>query len=108
MVSSVGGEQQLRMSMSGPVLSQQLKRRRGEWNVTVLGPLAAMDVNHAALGIDVADLQVEAFLHPQAERIDGPEVDGHPLGVRGQDNLKDLLAGDYFRERRDVLEFHLP
>ena len=49
-----------------------------------------------------------AFLHPQAERIDGPEVDGHPLGVRDQDNLQDLLAGDYFRERLDVLELHLP
>jgi hypothetical protein len=72
-----------------------------------VGSLAPVDMDHATSGIDVADLEVEPFLHPQAERVDGPEVNGHPLGVGGLDNLEDLLASDDLGERLDVLQFHL-
>ena len=68
-------KQEFRIAMGDPVVSQQRQCRCGEWQKSIFGSLAAMDVNHHALGIDIADLQVESFFQPQSERVDGPEVD---------------------------------
>ncbi len=95
-VSAIRGEQQSSVPVRDPVLSQQIERRSGKWNIAILGALASMHVDHHSLGIDVAHLQIEPFLHPQAERVDGPEVDRHPLCVRGAHDLQYLGACDDF------------
>ena len=50
------------MAMSEPVLAQPMEGRLGQRDVAVLGALAAVDMDHHALAVDVADLQVQRFL----------------------------------------------
>ena len=38
-----------------------------------LGALATMHVDDHSLAVDVADLQIQTFLEPQPQRVDGPE-----------------------------------
>jgi CheY-like chemotaxis protein len=82
MISTIGREQPSRMVMGSPVLPEQLERGRGERNVTIRGALAAVDMDHASSQNDVPDLQVGPFLHPQAQRVEGPEVGEHPDGPK--------------------------
>ena len=55
-IASLGGEQQSRMSMREPILSQPSKCDRRDRHVAVLGTFAAVDVNQAAGCIDVTDV----------------------------------------------------
>ena len=90
------------MAMRGPVFAEGLERARRQWDEAVLGPLAAMDVDHHAGGVDVADLEVEALAEPEAQRVDGPEVGAVVGRADGGDEAADLVDGE------DVGEALLP
>lgn len=52
-----------------------------------------------ASGINVADVKIQSFLESQAERIHGPERDGHPPRLAAVDDLMHLFDGEHFRQR---------
>ncbi len=105
MIATVSGEEELRMLVRDPVPPEGIDGELADGDVAVLGTFAAMNVDHLALGVDVADLQVQSFAQTQAQRIDGPEEDSQALGVGGQDDLANLFSCDYFGQRIFVLEF---
>jgi hypothetical protein len=61
--------------MGFPVGAEQRQRISGQGHITVLGTLAAVDMDLEALAIDVSDLQGEGFMEPEAQAVDGGEVD---------------------------------
>ena len=107
MVTTVSGEQPSWVPMSAPVPPEHVQSRAWQRDVAILGAFAAMDMDHAASAIDITDLQVESFLHSQPQRIDGPEIDRHPLGVGRLDDLQHLLSRDDLWQRLNVLKLHL-
>jgi hypothetical protein len=64
------------VTVSPPVLPEEPQRRRGEGDVAILGPLAAMDVDHHAGAVDVGDFQVKALLQPEPAGVDRREKGG--------------------------------
>ena len=46
------------VAVGGPVLAERLQSGIGQRDIAVLGSLAAMDVDHHALAVDVGDFQV--------------------------------------------------
>jgi hypothetical protein len=69
-----GGEDPYGIGVSFPVLAEQEQGGIGEGDVTILAPLAMMDVNELASAIDVADLKVSAFLQAQAAGVESGET----------------------------------
>ena len=57
-IASLGGKQKSLMPMRCPVSSQQLERRSWQRYVSILGALAAMNVDHHPLAVDIADLLI--------------------------------------------------
>ena len=47
-------------------------------------------------------------LHRALDRVDGPEVDEHPLRGGSENQSVDLLDGEHLRQRVDVLQFEHP
>ena len=73
MVTPRGWKEPDRVAMGDPVLT---KHGQGPWrqrDVAVLGALATMNMDDHPFAVDVADLQIQAFLDPQPQRVDGPE-----------------------------------
>ena len=68
--------------------------RRRQRDVAVLGPLAAMDVDHHPRAVDVADLEVQPLAEPEAQRVDGPEVGAVVGRADGGDEAADLVDGE--------------
>ena len=64
-----------------------------------------MDVNHHSLSIDVTHVQVQCFFQRQAQRVHRPKVRHHPLRGASVDQPMDLVDGEHFGQRLDVLEF---
>jgi len=77
MLSTVafGGKEQRAMAVGFPLLAQQVQRAFRQRHVAVLVALALTDVQEHAFGINVADLQPEAFTQTQAAGVDGREAD---------------------------------
>ena len=69
-----GRKEQSGMTMSLPLLPQELKRALGHRNVTVAIALAGADVQQHPLGINVADLQAQSFAQAQAAGINGAQA----------------------------------
>ena len=61
--------------MGFPLLAQELERALGQRHVTVLIAFAGADVQEHAFGIDVADLEPQAFAQTQAAGVDGGQAD---------------------------------
>lgn len=91
--------------LSLPVLTEHEQGRGGQRYVAVFGTFAAMNMNHSAFGVDVSCLQVQSFIEAQSHRIDGSEKSSHPLGSGGINDGVDLLAGQHFGKRVDILQF---
>ena len=106
MIASVRQKQQRRMTVHLPVVAQCMQQRLRQRDVAVLGSLAAMDVHHHPLRINVPHLQVQRLFQPQSQGIDGPEVDGHPPGGAAVDDLMDLINGQHFRQSLRLLDLH--
>ena len=66
----------------------------GQRDVTVAIALATPDVEEHAVGIDIADLQAQAFAQAQAAGIDGGQADAMiQRGHQGQ-QATDLVGGE--------------
>jgi hypothetical protein len=63
------------MPMGFPVGPQECEGLGGQGNVAVFGAFAAVDMDLETRAIDVGDLEKEGFVEPQAQAIDGGEVD---------------------------------
>jgi hypothetical protein len=101
-----GGKQQTGMAVRDPVKSQQVQCGLWQRNVSIFGSLAAMDMHHHSLCIDIADLQVQAFLHAKSQRVDGPKVNCDAVLRRGVNDSMDLSDGDDFWQGLGVLQLH--
>jgi hypothetical protein len=96
-----GGKEQGRMTMSFPLLAQEQQRALGQRDVTILIALAPADVQEHALGIDVADLEIQTFPQAQAAGVDGDQADAMiQRGNAGQDAA-------HFGGREDNGQFEL-
>jgi len=58
------------MAVAPPMMAQDGEGRSRQRHEAVLGALAAMDVDHHALAVDVGDLQMLRFLQAKATRVD--------------------------------------
>ena len=74
-VSAKSWEEKMGMTVSAPVLAQQMKRGLRQRDVAVLGAFAAVDMDHHALTVDIADFEMEAFVKPQAAGVHGGQID---------------------------------
>ena len=79
------------VTMGFPVGAQQRERICGQRDITVLGALAAMDMDLEALSVNIGDLKEEGCMEPKAQTIDRGEVD---LIVEGCSRLED--TSDFF------------
>ena len=86
-----GGKEPGRVPMGFPVGAEQSQGICGQGDVPVFGALAAVDMDLEALAIDVGDLQGEGFMEPEAQAIDGGEVDLVVQGGGGREEPPDLL-----------------
>ena len=77
--------------MGFPVGAEQCQGICGQGDVPVFGALAAVDMDLEALAIDVGDLQVQGFMEPESQAIDGGEVDLVVQGGGGREEPPDLL-----------------
>ena len=68
---ALGREEHRGMTMSLPLLPQELQGALGQRNVTVLVALALADVQEHASGVDVAHLQANPSVQAQAAGVDG-------------------------------------
>jgi hypothetical protein len=84
---TLGGEDQPGMAMGFPALTEQDQSALGQGDVAVAIALAGTDVEEHALGVDVADFQVEGFAQAQAAGVDGAQ--GHAM-IEGRDGGQDL------------------
>ena len=62
------------MMVRAPVLAQQMKSGLRQRDIAVLGALAAVDMDHHALTVDIGDFEMAGFVKPQAAGIDGGEI----------------------------------
>lgn len=76
-----GREEPLRMAMALPLLSQQMERALGQWNITVAIAFTSADVQEHAPGINVADLQPQSFAQTQAAGINGAQAEAMIQGA---------------------------
>ena len=97
MVTTIGWEQQSRMTVSGPILPQQVKCRGWQRDVAILGSFAAMHMDQPTRRIHIAHLKIQRFFQSQTHRVDRPVVDGDALDRAGIDDAVDLGDGEYFR-----------
>lgn len=81
-----GREEERRMTVCFPLLAQQLQGALRQWHITVLVALAGADVQEHAFGVDVADLETQAFAQAQAAGVDGGQA--HAV-VEGRDGGQD-------------------
>jgi hypothetical protein len=77
--------------MGFPGGAQQRERICGQRDLTVLGALAAVDMDLEALSVNIGDLQEAGCMEPQAPTIDRGEVD---LIVEGWSRLEN--TSDFF------------
>ena len=77
------------MAVGAPIAAQQMKSRLRQRDIAVLGALAAVDMDHHALTIDIGDFEMEGFVKPQAAGVDGGEIDvvveGFDVGQKASD-----------------------
>ena len=59
------------------VISESEQGRLGQRNQSIFRALTAVDVNQHSLGVDVANLEIEGFLEPEAQGVDDREEAQH-------------------------------
>ncbi len=100
-VMAFGREEEPRVAVGLPQLPEQVEGALGQGDVTVAVAFTAADVDEHPLGIDVADLQVDAFTQAQAAGVDGAQADAVIQGWDAREDLADFLG------REDDREFEL-
>jgi len=81
-----GGKEPGFVTMGFPVGAQQRECICRQGDIPVFGALAAVDMDLEALPIHIGDLQGEGFMEPEAQAINGGEVD---LVVQGSGRLEE-------------------
>ncbi len=107
MIPAFGGKQEDRVAMGLPEGSQCRQGGSGQRDVAILGPFAAMDVDHHSLAVEITDLQVDRFADSQAEGVSRPDEGFQSERLASVDDLEDLRLGDHFGQRLDVVELGL-
>jgi len=74
------------VTMDFPGGAEQSQRIGGQGDIPVFGARATVDMDLEALPVNSGDLQGEGFMEPEAQAIDGGEVD---LVVQGSGRLED-------------------
>jgi hypothetical protein len=95
---TLGGEEQRRMAMRFPLLPQESQRAFGQRDIAIRIAFAGADVQEHALGIDIADLEVQPFAQPQPARVDRDEANAMIQGGDGAQNAAHLGGGEHDRE----------
>jgi hypothetical protein len=85
--------------MGDPIYSEDFQGTLRQGKEAVFGSLAAMNVNHHPLGVQVADLQVEPFFESQPECVGGPKEGGIVMLVGGGDYLLNFANGQHVGQR---------
>src|SRR5262249_10864896 len=93
-IAAGGGEQPGRMAVGDPGGAEGLQRARRQGDEAILGPLAAMNMHHHPRTVDVADLQVQALVEPEPQRVDGPEIGAVMGRTHRGDEASDLIDGE--------------
>jgi len=91
----LGGEEEGRMAVRFPLLSQELQRALGQRDVTIRIALAGADVQEHALGIDIANLEAQPFPQAQATGVNGAEANAMIQGGDGGQNAAHLGGGEH-------------
>ena len=60
--STESWEEKLGMAVGAPVPAQQIESGVGQREIAVLGALAAVDMDHHALTIDIGDFEMKSFV----------------------------------------------
>jgi len=89
-------EQQMRMTMGRPEPTQDLPGLLRKRHRTVLVALATADVHAPTRGIDVTELQLQAFAQAKTQTVDREKIDSVTQLARGIDQLESLL------DRQDI------
>ncbi len=104
MITACGGEQEDRVAMRLPENAEGSQRRSGQRHVAILGPFAAMNVDHHSLTVEITNLQIDRFSDSQSEGVGRPDEGLHSPGLAGVDDLEDLGLGDHFGQGLGVVE----
>jgi len=91
-------EEEAGMAVGSPIASEQLEGGKRERDVTVLGALSTVYVDHHAGGVDIGDFQVEAFVKSEAAGIDGGEIGVILEGMDLGKNASDFFTAENGRE----------
>jgi hypothetical protein len=78
------------MPMGCPIGAEQPEGLGGQRDIAIFSALAAVDMDLEALAIDIGDLEVEGFMEPQAQAIDGGKVNLVVEGSGGGEEPLDL------------------
>jgi hypothetical protein len=62
--SAKGWEEKMRMAMRAPIPAQQMQSGQRQRDIAVLGALAAVDMDHHALTVDIGDFEMQGFVKP--------------------------------------------
>jgi len=96
-------EEEAGMAVGSPIASEQLEGGKGERDVTVLGALSTVNMDHHAGGVDIGDFEVEAFVKSEAAGIDGGEIGAILEGMDLGKNASDFFTAENGREASFVL-----
>jgi len=91
---TLGGKEQRGVPMRFPLFPQELERAFGQRDVTILIALAGADVKEHPLGVNVADLEVQAFAQAQATGINGDETDAMVQGGHASQDAAHFGGGE--------------
>src|ERR1700687_194862 len=86
-----------------PVAAQRFEQRRTQHHVPVLAPLAAADMNHHPLAVDVGYLQPRHFRPSYSRGIERHEQDALKRRLGGIDQTRDLLLAEDLWKVQDLL-----
>lgn len=96
--TTFGGEQKDRMAVGFPELAQEQQGALGQGDVAVAIAFAGADMQEHASGIDVGNLEAQAFTQSQTAGVDGDEADAMvEQGNLGQD-AANLAGGKHHGE----------
>ena len=101
-VPSVAGKQPLcRLAPEpAPVDAQRIEQLRAEHDIAVLASLASLDMNHHALAVDIADLQMRRFCATCPGGIERHQQDAVEGTFGGIDQTRHLLRAEHLGRRR--------
>lgn len=97
-VVAFGREEQRGMAMGLPELAQQFERALRQGDVAIAIAFGAANVQEHPFGIDVADLQAQAFSQAQAAGVKGGQTDPMIQGGHRRENFANFDGGEDDRQ----------